>query len=423
MNKEKILEQLDKVKFYQELLPSLKVNGRPEALALCPFHDDKNPSLSVNIKTGLYFCPVCNDGGDVFKFYMRLKQVSFKDALNQLAGCSGQFGGKATSKIECVYQYRDETCQVLFEVVRYTPKTFRQRRPDGKGGYVYSLDGARIVPYNLPVVIANNTVYICEGEKDCDSLARLGLAATTNPQGAGKWRDEFGRYFTGKDVVVFCDNDEPGRRHGHDVARKLSKHANTLKVIEQMPGVPHKGDVSDWLKTPGNTKDKLMEIVRDAPVWTPSNMAVVNEVNVVNDAPEEKIEITDFPVEVFPIGLKEMVLDVSNSMGIPASVTGSVTLTILATAIGNTVKISPKIAFEVSPFLWTCVVMPTGSGKSPLLELLTRPIKNRQASAYRRYKNELKQHQLSLRAFKKNESDEIPDEPVLEQYLINDSYR
>lgn len=147
-------------------------------------------------------------------------------------------------------------------------------------------------------------------------------------------------------------------------------------------------------------------------------VTVVTEVTVT---PEEKIEITDFPVDIFPIGLKKMVLDVSNSIGVPASVTGSVIMTLLGTAIGNTVKISPKTSFEVTPFLWACIVMPTGSGKSPLLELLTKPIKSKQAAAYKRYKNELRQYQLSLRAFKKNESDELPDEPTLEQYLINDS--
>ncbi len=179
-----------------------------------------------------------------------------------------------------------------------------------------------------------------------------------------------------------------------------------------MPEVPSKGDVSDWLKLPSNTKEKLLEIVENASIWTPET---------VNDALEEKIEIPDFPVDVFPVGLKEMVLDVSRSMGVPVGVTGSVVLTILGTAIGNTIRVSPKTAFEVSPFLWTCIVMPTGSGKSPLLELLTRPIKSKQVAAYKRYKNELKQYQLSLRAFKKNESEELPDEPVLEQYLINDS--
>ena len=200
---------------------------------------------------------------------MRHKQVSFKEALSQLSEYSGQAVGKVPSKVENFYKYTDENGDVMFEVVRYVPKTFRQRRPDGKGGYIYNMEGVRLVPYNLQNIIAGDTVYICEGEKDCDNLAKLGLTATTNPMGAGKWRDEFGQYFTGKDVVILCDNDEVGKKHGNDVAKKLNGHAKSIKLIEQLPGVPLKGDVSDWLRLPGNDKGKLMEIVENTSQWTP----------------------------------------------------------------------------------------------------------------------------------------------------------
>lgn len=302
-NKTEILSSLDIPKFYQELIPSLKVNGRPEALGLCPFHDDHNPSMNVNVETGLYFCPVCNDGGDLIKFYMRHKQMGFKEALVQLSEYSGQAGEKVPSKIECVYPYTDEAGKVLFEVVRYIPKTFRQRRPDGKGGYIYNIGGVRLIPYNLQNVITSDTVFICEGEKDCDNLAKLGLAATTNPQGAGKWRDEFGQYFTGKNVVVLCDNDEAGEKHGNDVAQKLSKYAKTIKVIRQLPGVPQKGDVSDWLKlnqdTLENQKAKLLELVKNAPTWTAkeevkhnsthNSTMVLTRLNSLFQEPEEAV--------------------------------------------------------------------------------------------------------------------------------------
>src|SRR3990172_8797419 len=114
---------------------------------------------------------------------MRHKRVDLKEALNQLSEYAGQAGEKVISKIGCVYTYTDESGKVLFEVVRYIPKTFKQRRPDGKGGYIYNMEGVRLIPYNLQNVIASDTVYICEGEKDCDNLAKLGLTATTNPMG------------------------------------------------------------------------------------------------------------------------------------------------------------------------------------------------------------------------------------------------
>ena len=73
--------------------------------------------------------------------------MDFPTALKEMGKMAGE---KVPSKIECVYQYTDEAGKVLFEVVRYIPKTFRQRRPDGKGGYIYNMEGVRLVPYNLP---------------------------------------------------------------------------------------------------------------------------------------------------------------------------------------------------------------------------------------------------------------------------------
>ncbi|OOP56513.1 MAG: hypothetical protein AYP45_08705 [Candidatus Brocadia carolinensis] len=268
MQKQKILDRINFADFYKTFIPSLKVNGKAEAMGLCPFHEDENPSLSVNIRTGLYHCHSCKDGGDVVKFLMRLKQITFKEALNELSSNSDN-GRDTTKQIEAVYPYTDEGGILLFEVVRFVPKTFRQRRPDGRGGRIWNLDGVRIVPYRLPEVKASDTVFICEGEKDCNNLANIGLAATTNPQGAGKWRGEFSQYFTGKDIVIICDNDEPGAKHGQDVAQKLVTSARSIKVIEQLPGVPTKGDVSDWLKIPGNDTEKLLKLVRDTPLWSP----------------------------------------------------------------------------------------------------------------------------------------------------------
>ena len=184
MNKDQVLNKINFLEFYKSHLQNFSTNGNGQGKACCPFHPDENPSLSINLETGQYFCHVCNDGGDLFKFHMRHKQVSFKETLSQLSEYSGQAGEKVPSKIERVYRYTDESRKILFETVRYIPKTFKQRRPDGKGGYIYNMEGVCLIPYNLQNVIASDTVYICEGEKDCDNLAILGLIATTNPQGA-----------------------------------------------------------------------------------------------------------------------------------------------------------------------------------------------------------------------------------------------
>src|SRR5262249_7513307 len=112
-----------------------------------------------------------------------------------------------------VYDYSDERGGLLFQTVRYTPKDFRQRRPDGDGGWVPNLDGVRRVLYRLPEVMkavaAGETVWVAEGEKDADTLTNFGLCATCSPLGAGKWRAEYAETLRGALVVVIPDNDKP----------------------------------------------------------------------------------------------------------------------------------------------------------------------------------------------------------------------
>jgi len=102
-------------------------------------------------------------------------------------------------RIMAQYPYRDGHGVLLFEVVRFDPKSFVQRRPDGRRGWVWSLDGVRRVPYRLPELLSSmGVVYITEGEKDADRLAGTGLTATCNPCGAGNWRSEFNQHFAGR---------------------------------------------------------------------------------------------------------------------------------------------------------------------------------------------------------------------------------
>jgi putative DNA primase/helicase len=90
-----VLERLDIAAFYAGELPGLKPGSGDEALALCPFHEDRNPSLSVNLVTGLFNCFGCDAKGDVFDFYKKRRGLDFKAALAELAIRAGvELGGK-----------------------------------------------------------------------------------------------------------------------------------------------------------------------------------------------------------------------------------------------------------------------------------------------------------------------------------------
>ena len=96
--------------------------------------------------------------------------------------------------------------------MRYEPKTFKQQKWDGRSWRWGKPDGPKI-PYNLPAVVKAETVFVCEGEKDCDRLNGLGFVATTASEGAGKWVPGLARWFEDKRIFVIADKDEPGRMH------------------------------------------------------------------------------------------------------------------------------------------------------------------------------------------------------------------
>ena len=204
--------------------------------------------------------------------------------------------GKRKGKVDRVYSYRGPDGELLFEVVRLKdPKDFRQRRPDGNGGYVWSLKGIKPVLYRLPELMAadpKTPVWIVEGEKDADRLASLGKLASCNPMGAGKWRDHYREPLRGRHVAIIPDNDDKGRQHAQQVAQSLHGVAASVRVVE-LPGLPEKGDVSDFLAA-GGTADQLGELARKTPVWTP------------DDKPADRSDAAPVPLPVRDLPLTDL---------------------------------------------------------------------------------------------------------------------
>jgi 5S rRNA maturation endonuclease (ribonuclease M5) len=166
-----------------------------------------------------------------------------------------------------IYTYTDEAGQPLHHVVRlWHPdhgKQFLQRAVDGR----WSVKHIRTVLYNLPAILQSEWVIIVEGEKDADTLIRLGLPATTNAGGASKWKPEYSETLRGKQIVILPDNDEPGQRHVDLVAGHLVNIATSIRVITISQ--KQKGDVTDWLEQEGGTKERLLaEIQRSQPIDT-----------------------------------------------------------------------------------------------------------------------------------------------------------
>jgi hypothetical protein len=246
---------------------------------------------SVNRQTGRWYDHEAKEGGSTVELLKRELGLSFSEASAWLrregmlgvrpnGRPNGQFKTNGRSKTEplgkitATYDYRNEDGQLLYQVVRLEPKTFRQRQPDGRSGWVWSVKGVRPVLYRLPELLEvaqERPVLVVEGEKDADNLARLGVTATTNAGGAGKWRAEYSETLRGADVILLPDNDEAGRDHMHAVAAFLAgivARSRVLDLAEHWPQCPAKGDISDWI-TAGGTVEELWRLVETTPEWKP----------------------------------------------------------------------------------------------------------------------------------------------------------
>jgi putative DNA primase/helicase len=242
-------------------------------MALCPFHQDKTPSLSINAEKGVWKCHTGCGGGGILDFEKKFSSCDDSTAIARIAEVTGESQLRMGQQPEAVYDYTDAFGKLLFQVVRYPGKRFTQRQPDGNGGWIYKTQNLKMVLYQLPGVVTAKQVIVCEGEKDADGLREaLGvqyphLAVTTSPRGAGKWQDTFAPYFIGKQVLIIPDNDDAGRKHAQTVALSVHSYAQGVKILE-LPELSAKGDVSDYLKT--HTAASLIELAKVCAWWKPA---------------------------------------------------------------------------------------------------------------------------------------------------------
>ena len=187
----------------------------------CPAHEDHAPSVSIgNRRDGDGVLIKCHAG------------CSTTDVLAALGMTDADLFDEAREKstkaqVVARYDYTDEAGVLLYQKVRFEPKTFRQRRPEGNG-WSWSLADARRVLYRLPEVLAaiaaDAPVFVCEGEKDADALRAAGMTATTwtegawKPDQAPKWRADYTEALRDARVAVVGDRDDPGRHTAATIA-------------------------------------------------------------------------------------------------------------------------------------------------------------------------------------------------------------
>ncbi len=234
-------------------------------MARCPAHDDHDPSLSVKESRDkiLVRCHAgCSAAAVVDALGLPMSALTLASApsMARPVHASPSREGDGARALVATYDYVDAQGVIRHQTLRYAPKRFRQRHAAPDGSWVWSLQGVETILYRLPEVLASERVYLCEGEKDADALAALGVCATTAPMGAGKWQPQYTAALQGKTVVLLPDNDQAGRQHMARVGTALAGAAIRHAALP-LPHLPEKGDVSDWL-TGGGTREEL-EILAD----------------------------------------------------------------------------------------------------------------------------------------------------------------
>jgi len=230
----------------------------------CPLHEDKNPSASINVSKGVFNCHKC--GG------MSLAKLA--DNMFWEAPPNIQQGVHRKAQLQEVarYDYRDESGKLLYQQVRFLmengEKSFRGYNPETK---LWKLEGVRRVPYRLPELLkaieSKQHVFICEGEKDVETLVEWGFCATTNSNGAKSTKQwhEFAHYFPSAHPVFICpDADTVGMHHAEMIKEILERKQCNVRIINF--GYPvaesHGKDVTDW-QAEGHTREDLINLIGD----------------------------------------------------------------------------------------------------------------------------------------------------------------
>lgn len=349
-----------------------KRNGPRRAMARCPAHDDKTPSLSIGEG---------DDGKVLLTCHAGCSFDEIRDALGIDAGdFSGRENGKKSSdspaRIVKIYEYRNAEGRLLYENCRYQNKTFRQRRPDGAGGFVWNLQGVERVPYRLQALAAagadqGRRIFLAEGEKDADALARLGFIATNSKN----WQTGFNQHIAGAAVVIFCDHDATGRKIADDAARTIRPAAASVRIVDPFAGEPERGqDVSDFIVARRSAGDDDEEIVRRL-------LALADGEECSSWDPPRPLDTVLRPVEAFdpdsvPGALIRWLAPAARVIGCPIDFLILAVVLNAGIVIGSRLRLRPVRSSDwfVVGNLYAGLVGLPSSKKTPALDEARRPI-------------------------------------------------
>ena len=329
-------------------------------VAKCPAHDDKNASLSVTEGEAGRVLFYCHAGCDTEQIVAALG-YSMADIMGRDKREPVQ-----QKRIVATYDYKDENGKLLFQKVRYEPKSFTIRRPGERGEWIYNRDGVRLVPYNLQALLSSEYVFLVEGERDVETLRKIKLVATCSPDGAGKdkFKPELVSHFKNKSVYIIPDNDEIGKAFSLEEARLIAPVAKVVKILDLTqicPDLPVHGDITDVIQQIGSKQgqQELLSLCKSAAVYSPlheqgGRELVNNPLQAVAPAWPELIpleqceDLPPFPLDALPPATRGFVNAVSEAVQAPVDLTATCVLGVIEIACQGRWKNKTREEFPTS---------------------------------------------------------------------------
>lgn len=203
---------------------------KPGTHTTCPWREEKTASLQVGGAKNIVYDYGPEEAFDSIDLVRKAHKCGFKAAVEWILGSAlterhtppaktatpPKQAKREPRRLVAQYDYTDEQGKVLFQVQRYEPKTFSQRAPNGKGGWKYKLNDVRRVLYRLPRVVwaieNQQPIFVCEGEKDVETLEKLDKRIATTMAKGSKWSKDFTGLLKGAHVVLLPDNDAAGTK-------------------------------------------------------------------------------------------------------------------------------------------------------------------------------------------------------------------
>jgi len=421
------------------LLPDAKQTGDGYK-ARCPAHDDKTPSLSITqgdrgvvlhcfagcspeavcsalgITTRDLFTEPDNGGHKPPKRTPRPRTPQRHDATDDAAAAAEK---DEPSRIVGTYDYTDADGELLYQVVRYEPKDFRQRRPDGNGGWVWNLDSVQRVVFRLPELIAADpvVVFVVEGEKDVHTAESLGFSSTCAAGGA--WKEVDDSILDNRHIVIIADADTPGRKKAQAIAGRLHGRAASVCVFEMPDG--HK-DLTAWVegmdaRTPEELASALMHMADAAPAWTPKEETT--EALVKNTEPQARAWIP-YPAHRLPEPLASYTMQVADSIGVDPCFAAMPLIAMAGACIGTTRCIMPRHGWLEPAMIWAGIVAESGAKKTPVFRAVLRPLRDIDSQRIAEGQAATEQYEAAKANHKDDPEGEHPQPPRLVRHVVSD---